>query len=322
MFGGSDLPTSRETESMQNSPARTILAATAAWNSSAMAIGSALAGRTARAWSGPAAAEAPPSLGRMGSLDVRLAVGRKEVRRAQRLRYKVFFEHGSAVPSQSAALHRRDLCAFDAVCDHLVVIDHDALDRHLGGRRPKIVGTYRLLRQEMAERHFGFYTAREFDIAPLLARHPGKRFLELGRSCVLPRYRSKRTIELLWRGIWAYVQSHGVDVLIGCASLDGCDPDALVVPLSALRHYAQAEPAWQARPLPGRAALTTLIPAEALDRRDALARLPPLVKGYLRAGARFGEGVVVDHAFGTTDVLAVLPLDDLDGRYRRRFGSA
>jgi hypothetical protein len=51
----------------------------------------------------------------------------------------------------------------------------------------QIVGTYRLLRQEVAERHDGFYSQSEFDVSDLAARNPGKRFLELGRSCVLPR---------------------------------------------------------------------------------------------------------------------------------------
>ena len=88
-----------------------------------------------------------------------------------------------------------------------------------------MVGTYRLLRQDMAERANGFYSARIRHRAA--ARAPSiLRFLELGRSCVLPEYRSKRTIELLWRGIWMYVQQHGIDVMIGCASFDGVDPDA------------------------------------------------------------------------------------------------
>ncbi len=297
--------------------------ATAAWERSASAVRLALAGGAPWGW--PTALVPPPadaSLGRMGDLEVRLATGPKEVRRAQRVRYKVFFEHGRARPSASAALQRRDLCPYDAVCDHLVVIDHAAIDKTMGRKRPKIVGTYRLLRQEIAERHLGFYSAGEFDLAPLLARHPDKRFLELGRSCVLPRYRSKRTIELLWRGIWAYVQQHRIDVLIGCASFDGVDPKALAAPLSTLRHFASAEAEWQAMPLPGLAADVETVAARHLDRREALAGLPPLIKGYLRAGARFADGVVIDRAFGTTDVLAVLPLSRLDSRYLAHFGSA
>src|SRR5690606_30028622 len=103
---------------------------------------------------------------------------------------------------------RRDIDAYDALCDHLLVIDH--------GVKAKVVGTYRLLRQEVADRHRGFYTAGEYDIAPLLRSHPDLRFLELGRSCVLKPYRNKRTVELLWHGIWTYVLHHRIDVMIGC----------------------------------------------------------------------------------------------------------
>lgn len=301
---------------------RTILSAAWAWNSSAIAFGTKLAGRTADVWTS-SSAEPRPTLGRIGDLEVRLASGANEVRRAQRLRYRVFFEHRGVAAAPASTLQRRDLCAFDTICDHLVVVDHAAVDHRFGGGpRPRIVGTYRLLRQDIADRHTGFYSAGEFDIAPLLARHPDKRFLELGRSCVLPRYRSKRTIELLWRGIWAYVQQHRIDVLIGCASFEGTDPDTLVLPLSALRHHARAPSAWQVRPLPGRMATNTLIPVESLDRRHAMALLPPLIKGYVRAGARFADGVVVDHRFATTDVFAVMPMAELERRYLGHFGSA
>ena len=103
------------------------------------------------------------------------------------------------------------------------------------GKQP-VVGTYRLLRQDVATNHGGFYSEDEFDIAGLIDRHADSRFLELGRSCVLPRYRTKRTVELLWHGIWSYVRQHRLDVMIGCASFEGTDPErlgpAIVVPAS------------------------------------------------------------------------------------------
>jgi putative hemolysin len=126
-------------------------------------------------------------------------------------------------------MFRRDADRFDKACDHLLVIDHAARGR-FGGIKPKVVGTYRLMRQSAAERLGGFYTQGEFDLGPMLARHPGQRFLELGRSCVLKPYRTKRTVELLWAGIWAYLQHHRIDAMFGCASFDGTDPDALALP--------------------------------------------------------------------------------------------
>src|SRR5665213_2395221 len=158
-----------------------------------------------------------PGLGAIGSLELRLATTKKEIRRAQKLRYRVFFEEGGAIPDQTARLIGRDICAFDRVCDHLIVLDHAATSP---GGASKVVGAYRLLRQDVAEANFGFYSAGEFDIAPLIARHSGKRFLELGRSCVARGYRGKPTLELLWRGVWAYVQHHRIDAMFGCASLE------------------------------------------------------------------------------------------------------
>ena len=189
-----------------------------------------------------------PSLGWSGSLELRIALKKSEIRKAQKLRYKVFFEEGGAVPDPTTALIRRDLCRFDKVCDHMLVIDHMARNR-FGKIKPRVVGAYRLLRQEVAQANFGFYSAQEFDIGPLLARHPQSRFLELGRSCVLPEYRGKKAIEMLWRGIWTYVKHHRVDAMIGCASIEGTDIVVLANQLSFLHHFAQAASEWQTSPL-------------------------------------------------------------------------
>jgi len=261
-----------------------------------------------------------PVLGRIGSLEVRLATTAQEIRRAQKLRFKVFYEEMSAVPQGAAALSRRDVDDYDWICDHLLVIDHDAKDKPLGRAKPKVVGTYRLLRQDVAERHEGFYTSGEYDIAPLLKAHSDLRFLELGRSCVLEPYRTKRTVELLWHGIWAYVLHYKIDVMLGCASLEGTNPKDLALPLSFLHHYAAAPDEWQASALPGRFTAMDILPREAVDPKAALHALPPLIKGYLRLGATFGTGAVIDRQFGTTDVLVVLPVAAINPRYIDHFG--
>lgn len=262
----------------------------------------------------------PALLGRFGPFEIRLATTKKEIRKAQRLRYEVFFEEGGATAAnQSSALARRDMCPFDAFCDHLLVIDADAVNR-FGRPKPKIVGTYRLLRRDIAERNLGFYTQREFDIAPLLARHADKRFLELGRSCVHPQYRSKRAIELLWRGLWIYAKHHRIDALIGCASLPGTDPRALALPLSLLHHHASASGEWSVKPVAGRAVDMGIIDKNAIDARRSVAALPPLLKAYLRVGAKFGDGAVVDAQFGTVDVFTIMPLADIEERYISYYG--
>ncbi|EIM27415.1 GNAT family N-acetyltransferase [Microvirga lotononidis] len=261
-----------------------------------------------------------PVLGRIGSLEVRLATTTREIRKAQRLRFKVFYEEMSASPNGAALISRRDVDAYDALCDHLLVIDHAVKPKPFRSAKPKVVGTYRLLRQDVANRHGGFYTRGEYDIAPLLKAHPGLRFLELGRSCVLEPYRNKRTVELLWHGIWAYVLHHRIDVMMGCASLEGTEPQDLALPLSFLHHYAAAPAQWQARALPERFTAMDILPKEAIDPKAALHALPPLIKGYLRLGATFGTGAVIDRQFGTTDVLVVLPVSAINPRYIDHFG--
>jgi L-ornithine Nalpha-acyltransferase len=274
--------------------------------------------RPAGAWTPSRAFSNEPVFGRLGALEVRLAQKKQDVKRAQKLRYRVFYENGTAIADATTMLARRDKDAFDRICDHLLVIDHAAKPT-LSGKQP-VVGTYRLLRQEVANGNHGFYTEGEFDISGIIERHPALRFLELGRSCVLPRYRNKRTLELLWQGIWSYVRHHRVDVMIGCASFDGINPERLALPLSFLHHYAAAPEVWRARANCSRYVDMNRMTREAIDPKVALRQLPPLIKGYLRLGAYIGDGAVIDHQFGTIDVLIVMPVAAIKTRYIEHFG--
>ena len=254
-----------------------------------------------------------------GPFEIRLAASKKDLRNAQKLRYTVFYEEGGAIASEAVSRTRRDLCPFDAICDHLIIVDTEAVSAQ-GLRKAKVVGTYRLLRRDVADAHNGFYSQGEFDMRALLARQPQTRFLELGRSCVDAGYRSKRVIELLWRGLWLYAKRHRIDALVGCASLPGTDLAALRLPLSFLHHFAQASDEWQVSAWPHGEADFTPMPQDAIDVRRGIASLPPLLKAYLRTGARFGRSAVIDRQFGTTDVFAVMPMRDIEERYIAHYG--
>jgi L-ornithine Nalpha-acyltransferase len=264
----------------------------------------------------------PPKVyGRIGSLEVRLARKRSEIRRAQRLRYKVFYEEMSAIPGALAMLSRRDEDDYDAVFDHLLVLDHGEATNGRRWRRSKVVGTYRMLRQEVADLYDGFYTQGEYDIAPLLQAKPDYSFMELGRSCVLKPYRNKRTLELLWQGVWSYVREHSADVMIGCASFEGTDPSAHALALSFLHHTSLAPAEWRVRAHEHLRVDMNMMPREAVNARAALKALPPLIKGYLRVGAYVGDGAVIDHQFGTTDVFIIMPVEAIKTRYFTHFGA-
>ena len=216
-----------------------------------------------------------------------------------------------AVPLPDMAARRRDFDKFDTLCDHLVVLDHK------GGDGPEVVGTYRVLRREHAARTGGFYSASEYDISRLIA-HRGT-LMELGRSCVDARYRDRATMQLLWRGISAYVNAHGVDIMFGCASLPGIDPEKLKTQLSYLYHYHLAPEELRTTALPDRFTEMNLLPKEAIDPRRTLASLPPLLKGYLRVGGFVGNGAVIDHQFNTTDVCIIVKTDLIADRYTRHY---
>jgi putative hemolysin len=249
---------------------------------------------------------------RGGNLGVRIAVTEAELDAVQALRYHVFYEEMGAQPSEAARQTRRDRDDYDAVADHLLVIDHG-----IGTGPEGVVGTYRLIRQPAAEKVGRFYSADEYDIAAMLA-FPGH-VLELGRSCVHPAYRGRVAMQLLWRGIAAYVFMHRIDLMFGCASLPGIDPDALAPDLTYLYHNHLAPPALRPRALPHRYVEMRRMDPSLLDTRRVVAGLPPLIKGYLRLGGFVGDGAVIDDQFNTTDVAVVVKTDLVTDKYYRHY---
>lgn len=251
-----------------------------------------------------------PSEVSRGQYTVRFIASAAELHQAQALRYQVFYEELSAHDEGAAGETRLDTDRFDAFCDHLIVV-------HEGESGCQIVGTYRLLRQDVATQHGGFYSESEFDVAPLLARKSELRFLELGRSCVLKAHRTKAVIDLLWQGIWNFVRANNFDVMFGCASLEGSDAAQHASTLTYLAQNHSPPEDWHVAALPARR--VPYVPVEGVDPKDMLRALPPLVKGYLRLGCYIGDGAVEDKQFDTTDVLIILPVSRLSPRYLERF---
>ena len=145
---------------------------------------------------------------------------------------------------------KRDTDRYDGVCDHLILtVNGPAEGVTKKARLPNgetVVGCYRLMHQEAALRHKGFYSAGEFDLGPMLSQAGlGLRFLELGRSCVAPYYRTKHGIDLLWSGLGQIINEHGVDALLGCASSPTTDIMQLAEPLSLLHHNFRSTGPWQ-----------------------------------------------------------------------------
>lgn len=231
---------------------------------------------------------------------VALATTDDEIRQAQELRYEVFYNEYQAKPTLQMAAEKRDFDDLDKITDHLIV-----LVKNPDTGQEEIIGTYRLLRQDVAKRHgTNFYSSQEFNIDKLLAGH--KNVLELGRSCVLAKYRTKPILNMLWQGIAGYITERNIDLLFGCASFQGTDIKAIQDQLSYLHHFHATPPEIRPVAVKERYVDMNIKSKDHLDERRTFASLPPLIKGYIRAGATIGEGAVIDDQFNTIDVCIVV----------------
>lgn len=232
------------------------------------------------------------------ALSVELARTRQAVQAAQRLRYAVFAgEMGAKLhPWRPGLDHDR----LDPYCEHLIVRNG------LG----QVVGCTRLLTAEAARAAGGFYSESEFDLTPVLSL-PG-RFMEVGRTCVHSDYRNGATIGTLWSGLAAFIAERGVDYLIGCASMplgeDGGAARALYAELARRYLVPEALRVRPRHPLPCHDGLAA-----------ALEPMPPLLKAYLRLGARIGGEPCLDLDFNVADVLILLSTRHIERRYARHF---
>jgi putative hemolysin len=226
---------------------------------------------------------------------VKLARTESDLLAAQRLRYQVFVEElggGGTMVDHDLRLERD---RFDPFFDHLLLRDET---------RDLVVGVYRVMRQDQARAAGQFYSADEYDLAPLMSS--GRRLLELGRSCLHREYRGGMALHYLWAGLACYIAEHRIDLLFGVASFHGTDARALAQPLALLHHRHLAPKDMRVRARAEGFQPMDMIAEEALDRRAAMLAIPPLIKAYLRLGGVVGEGAFVDRSFNTTDVCLIL----------------
>jgi L-ornithine Nalpha-acyltransferase len=223
---------------------------------------------------------------------VRLADGQAEITAALVLRYQVFVEElGGSGPTVD---HARQIESddFDPVCDHLLLMHDD-----------QVVGTYRLLDEAGAAKMGRFYTEGEFDLSRV--RASGRRLLEVGRSCLHPDHRGGIAMLHLWAGVVAEIKRRGAELVFGTGSLPSVDPNVagpLVLMLQA-RYPASPDLCPVVHP-DGTLDLTGIQPPQ--DTVKAMSQVPPLLKSYLRAGARVGQGAYVDRDLGLSDVCILL----------------
>lgn len=246
-----------------------------------------------------ASTEATATAANAATYSLLVAKDEAEIAAAQRLRYRVFAEEMGATLHSTAAGH--DIDRFDVFCDHLVV-------RHEESR--EIVGTYRMLPPRSATAAGGLYSQTEFDIDAL--DDLSGELVETGRSCVHPDHRTGAVVSLVWQGIARYMLLSGHRYLAGCASVplaDGGTYAAGVWDTLRAKHYAPD--ALRVRPLN---------PWQCRDiERPDRAIVPPLLRGYLRLGAKVCGPPAHDPDFGVADFFVLLDLHEMDQRYLKHF---
>lgn len=234
-------------------------------------------------------------------LSLSLASTKKEVKEVQRLRYKVFIEAmGLSALANEDCLDKDE---FDEHCDHLIVRDTKTL---------KVVGTYRILGPNAARQIGRYYSEGEFDLSRL--QNIRGSIAEAGRACIHPDYRSGAVIMLLWAGLAAYMRRERCEFLIGCASISLADGGHN----AAAIYRSFNEEAFA--PLDYRVTPHLPFPLESMDEGHE-ARIPPLLKGYLRAGAWICGEPAWDPDFHSADLFVMLPLANLDNRYAKHYGT-
>ena len=231
-------------------------------------------------------------------LSISLARNPTEVAEAQRLRYKVFAEEMGAQLSSRGGL---DIDGFDEFCEHLLVRETAT---------NQVIGTYRILSPEKANEAGGYYSAGEFDLTRL--SHLFKSTVEVGRACVHQNYRNGGTIAMLWAGLAKYMQTHNYEYMIGCGSVPINDGGHMAASLyNKLKADYLSPPEYRVFP-------RTALPIHALNQ-DVQVICPPLIKGYLRLGAYICGEPAWDAHFNTADMLVMLPLSKINGRYASHF---
>ncbi len=249
--------------------------------------------------------------------EVRFAETSTEVKRSQELRYKVFIEEMGGRPCQSSSEQYLEKDEFDDHCRHLILIDHKK-----NGKKviQKIIGVIRLILGSEAKLRLGFCSSREYDLNLLLSL--GQNCLELGRTCIEKPYRNSLALHYLWKGLGSYTKANDVSFLLGLASFPGNDVKKISMALSFINEKYLAPPEIRPKALKNGFIDMAIIPRSEINRSEALLQMPSLLKGYLRLGARVGEGAFIDRKLNTIDVCIIIDINQMLDKYKDYYGKS
>ncbi len=233
-----------------------------------------------------------PSVYRAGHYEVRLAETEEEVRAARRLRYQVFYEEKQGNPSKAMRAAKEDMDQWDENGFHIIVLDT---------REPfKVVGTLRLFYNIRLLAGQNFYTEETFDLSGIRAHFP--KCLELSRFCIDPNGRGGAILMLIWKYAMSFIQDNQIDVMLGCASFSGISVPTHLPILSYLYQHHLAPASLMPKPKVPEYIDLNKVHHEYVEWVSAQKSIPPLLRGYLKIGAKISDAAIIDHSFNTVYV--------------------
>ena len=250
--------------------------------------------------------------------EVRLTRTKEERKQVRQLRYKVFCLEEDANPTEEQKNLGEEYDSYDTYADYMAVFHNN-----------KIVGTYRIIDRDAAEKMGGFYTEGEFNLSKI--KKVKGNIAEMSRACVDQEYRENGLVmRLLWAGLCEYIVKRKVVILFGVPSWVGYKPAQSAQALSYLYYNYLSPLRLRATVLkeklePGvdpRMTQMNILPRVFVDEEEAKKQMTPLIKGYLRLGATFGQGVFIDKSFGTYDVFVLIQTKNIDKTYQKHFAGS
>jgi putative hemolysin len=247
--------------------------------------------------------------------EVRLTRNKEERKQVRQLRYAVFVEEEGASATEEQRALGEEYDAYDRYAEYMAVF-------HNG----RVVGTYRIIDRNAAEKMGGFYTESEYNLSKIKKYHGN--IAEMSRACVEKSYRENALVmRLLWAGLGEMIVRRRIELLFGVASFVGTKPARSAQAISYLYYNHLTPNRLRATVLSEKFAdgvnpklsRMNILPREFVDEADARSEMTPLIKGYLRMGATFGKGVFVDMPFNSYDVFVLMETRKMNSTYQKHF---
>ncbi|WP_233270327.1 GNAT family N-acetyltransferase [Chachezhania sediminis] len=234
-----------------------------------------------------------PALAR-GRYRAELAQGTGDVAEAQALRGLAFRTGGP------------DVDVFDDLCDHVLVRDV---------RSGTLVCCFRLLTLSGGAEIGQSYSAQFYGLSGLESFEGP--MVEMGRFCLHPDWSDPDILRVAWGAMTAYVDQNGIEMLFGCSSFTGTETEAYLDAFAVLkdRHLGPKRflPRIKAPDVFRFAARLRRKP----DMKQAMLRMPPLLKTYLLMGGWVSDHAVVDRAMNTLHVFTGLEIKAIPAARKR-----